>query len=86
MADTTDRAAFEAEVEAIAHREAWRYKHSSDPSHSHAYTFNRACLLAFAEKIAQAATAAERERAAKVCEDHAERRGMGCAAAIRSGA
>lgn len=33
------------------HRLAWRYKHSSDPSHSSTYTFNRACLLQFARAI-----------------------------------
>lgn len=25
----------------LAHREAWRYKKSSDPHHSDTYTFNR---------------------------------------------
>lgn len=33
------------------HRLAWRYKHSTDPSHSSTYTFNRACLLQFARAI-----------------------------------
>jgi hypothetical protein len=35
----------------LAHRICWRYKHSSDPHHSHTYTFNRATLLAFADAI-----------------------------------
>lgn len=52
------------EVLAQAHREAWRYKKSSDPHHSDTYTFNRATLLEFARKI----TAEEREACAKVCE------------------
>jgi len=36
------------QIEAIGHRKAWRYKHSSDPAHSSTYTFNRTCLLDFA--------------------------------------
>jgi hypothetical protein len=35
-------------VEELAHRMCWRYKHSSDPAHSHTYTFNRTTLLQFA--------------------------------------
>jgi predicted transcriptional regulator of viral defense system len=35
----------------LAHRICWRYKHSSDPHHSHTYTFNQATLLAFADAI-----------------------------------
>lgn len=37
----------------LAHRTAWRYKHSSDPHHSHTYTFNRQALLQFARGITQ---------------------------------
>lgn len=51
-------------VEELAHRTAWRYKYSSDPNHSHTYTFNRHCLLEFAAKL----IAAERERCARLCE------------------
>jgi hypothetical protein len=29
----------------------WRYKHSSDPAHSHTYTFNRYTLLEFADAL-----------------------------------
>lgn len=36
----------------LAHREAWRYKKSSDPHHSDTYTFNRSTLLEFARKLA----------------------------------
>jgi len=35
------------QIEAMAHRRAWRYKKSSDPHHSDTYTFNRATLLEF---------------------------------------
>ena len=55
-------------VEELAHRTAWRYAHSQDPHHSHTYTFNRTCLMAFAEKL----QAAERERCAKLCEKISE--------------
>lgn len=48
----------------LAHREAWRYKKSSDPHHSDTYTFNRSTLLEFARKL----TIAEREQCAKTCE------------------
>jgi hypothetical protein len=85
----TDRAAFEAQIEAEAHRMCWRYKHSSDPAHSSTYTFNRTCLMDFAERIANAATAAERERAANVAENYPRADGWiaeEIAAAIRSGA
>lgn len=36
---------------AIAHRTAWKYKHSTDPCHSDTYTFNDACLLDFVAKV-----------------------------------
>ena len=55
-------------VEELAHRTAWRYAHSRDPHHSDTYTFNRACLRAFADKLVAAVVAAERERCATVCE------------------
>jgi hypothetical protein len=35
----------------IGHRYAWRYKHSSDPHHSHTYTYNAHCLRDFARAI-----------------------------------
>ena len=50
----------------LAHREAWRYKKSSDPHHSDTYTFNHSTLLEFARKL----TIAEREKCAKVCDQH----------------
>jgi hypothetical protein len=43
------------QIEAIGHRKAWRYKHSSDPAHSSTYTFNRVCLLDFARAAIDAA-------------------------------
>lgn len=43
----------EVEIEALAHRRAWRYKHSSDPSHSHTYTFNGHTLQDFAAAICE---------------------------------
>lgn len=52
----------EQEIEALAHRMAWRYAKSHDPNHSDTYTFNRQCLVQFA----QALQAAERERCAKL--------------------
>ncbi len=45
-------------IEDLAHRMAWRYRKSSDPSHSDTYTFNRETLLLFAAAV----QAAERER------------------------
>lgn len=42
------------QIEAIGHRKAWRYKHSSDPAHSSTYTFNRVCLLDFARAAIEA--------------------------------
>ena len=35
----------------LGHRHAWRYKHSSDPNHSHTYTFNGCALHNFARAI-----------------------------------
>lgn len=52
----------------LAHREAWRYKKSSDPHHSDTYTFNSSTLLEFARKL----LAAEREACAKVCDFEVE--------------
>jgi hypothetical protein len=45
-------------IEDLAHRMAWRYRKSSDPSHSDTYTFNRETLLLFAAAV----QAAEREQ------------------------
>lgn len=39
------------QIEALAHRIAWRYKKSSDPHHSDTYTFNRDTLIQFAAEI-----------------------------------
>lgn len=39
------------QIEALAHRIAWRYKKSSDPHHSDTYTFNRDTLIQFAAAI-----------------------------------
>ena len=39
------------DVEKLAHRIAWRYKKSSDPTHSDTYTFNRDTLLQFADAL-----------------------------------
>lgn len=50
------------EILAMAHREAWRYRKSSDSHHSDTYTFNRSTLLEFARKLA----AMEREACAKI--------------------
>ncbi len=54
------------EIEALAHREAWRYKKSSDPHHSDTYTFNRSTLLEFARKLIEE----EREACAKIADEH----------------
>lgn len=37
----------------IAHRTAWKYKHSSAPAHSDTYTFNKTCMLDFARKVSE---------------------------------
>ena len=47
----TPPAEFAAEVIALAHRKAWRYKKSSDPHHSDTYTFNESTLLDFVAAI-----------------------------------
>lgn len=41
----------EAQIEALAHRMCWRYKHSTDPAHSHTYLFNRHTLLDFVRAV-----------------------------------
>lgn len=41
----------EAQIEALAHRMCWRYKHSIDSAHSHTYLFNRHTLLEFARAL-----------------------------------
>ena len=41
----------EKEIEALAHRMAWRYAKSQDPHHSDTYTFNRYCLLRFVDEL-----------------------------------
>lgn len=41
------------QIEALAHRIAWRYKKSSDPHHSDTYTFNRSTLIQFAAAISK---------------------------------
>jgi len=38
----------------IAHRTAWKYKHSSDPNHSATYTFNAHTMIDFARKVHEA--------------------------------
>lgn len=42
------------QIEALAHRECWRYKKSSDPHHSDTYTFNTVTLHQFARKLVDA--------------------------------
>jgi hypothetical protein len=37
----------------IAHRTAWKYKHSSDPHHSDTYTFNAHTMIDFARKVSE---------------------------------
>lgn len=37
----------------IAHRTAWKYKHSSDPQHSSTYTFNAHTMIDFARKVSE---------------------------------
>ena len=49
--NTTRRVWFDYEITELAHRICWRYRHSSDPHHSHTYTFNRSTLLQFARAI-----------------------------------
>lgn len=39
------------EILKIAHRTAWKYKHSTDPHHSDTYTFNNMCMIDFARKV-----------------------------------
>ena len=39
------------EILKLAHGTAWKYKHSTDPHHSHTYTFNNMCMIDFARKV-----------------------------------
>ena len=39
------------EILKLAHRTAWKYKFSSDPSHSDTYKFNNFCMIDFARKL-----------------------------------
>lgn len=41
----------ETHIKNLAHRICWRYKHSSDPAHSHTYLFNRSTLLQFTQAV-----------------------------------
>ena len=41
------------EILKLAHRMAWKYKHSSDKSQSDTYTFNDVCMIDFAKKISK---------------------------------
>jgi hypothetical protein len=41
----------DADIEATAHRKAWRYEKSSDPAHSDTYTFNQSTLVNFSRTI-----------------------------------
>lgn len=43
----------EADIEKIAHRKAWRYRHSTDKHHSHTYTFNKHTLIDFVRAVRQ---------------------------------
>lgn len=61
----------DAQILDLAHREAWRYRKSSDPHHSDTYTFNRATLLEFARKL----SAVEREACAAILDENAQRCG-----------
>lgn len=45
------------QVEQLAHRTCWRYRHSPDPHHSHTYTFNRHTLLEFARALREGGAA-----------------------------
>ena len=57
------------EILDVAHRTAWRYKHSSDPHHSDTYTFNAMTMLDFARRV-MAESAAEENRD-YYCKKHA---------------
>lgn len=45
------------QVEQLAHRTCWHYRHSPDPAHSHTYTFNRHTLLDFARALREGGAA-----------------------------
>ena len=45
------------QVEQLAHRTCWRYRHSSDPAHSSTYTFNRHTLLEFVRALREGGAA-----------------------------
>lgn len=64
-------------VEDMAHRLCWRYKHSSDPAHSHTYTFNRSTLLAFADALLDRQRQHAKEAEARaVAAEYAEGKGV----------
>jgi hypothetical protein len=68
------------QIEAIGHRKAWRYKHSSDPAHSSTYTFNRVCLLDFARAAIAASKCAAPAASAQGAPDLCPSSGLWCAA------
>jgi len=41
------------EILKLAHRMAWKYKHSNNANHSSTYTFNDVCMIDFAKKISK---------------------------------
>jgi hypothetical protein len=43
------------QVTTLAHRKAYRYKHSTDPVQGSIYSFNRMCLIDFARSILEVA-------------------------------
>ena len=52
----------------LAHRTAWKYKHSGDPAHSDTYTFNDTCMVDFVRKVQAQAI----EACARVCDAKAD--------------
>ena len=39
------------DIRKLARFECWRFKESTDPHHSHTYTFNDSCLIDFARRL-----------------------------------
>ena len=68
------------QIEAVAHRMCWKYKHSTDPAHSSTYTFNLDKLNEFARKLIAQSPATQAARMIGKCQQCGHEHDMGMAA------
>ena len=60
----------EEEIITLAHRKAFRYKHSTEDHSGNLYTFNKMCLLDFARNLIEKASkkkADDKQQSAQTC-------------------